>query len=234
MDTEMVKEIGVGKCALVGQLLLECWTTGGDVKLQDCPIGSNCLPVGGPSIDTVLANKGTRGPNDNVELNNPLWNIASEVKQKDVVLISDCVVAKGNHTGVSEPEKEILLVNVASGSESGQSLTYFMEVGPQQSQESRSVGGKMDREISGSPQFRKKCWWKHTQKKMWVECPFRERVGQIRTPAADGWPKGATAKCWWRHARKKWAYAANGLHRVVPFVRMSLCVPPSGSKQEGG
>ena len=28
MDTEMVKEIGVGKCALVGQLLLECWTTG--------------------------------------------------------------------------------------------------------------------------------------------------------------------------------------------------------------
>ena len=49
MDTEMVKEIGVGKCALVGQLLLECWTTGGDVKLRDCPIGSNCLPMGDPS-----------------------------------------------------------------------------------------------------------------------------------------------------------------------------------------
>ncbi|PIO26051.1 hypothetical protein AB205_0030470, partial [Aquarana catesbeiana] len=168
MDTEMVKEIGVekcgAKCVLVGQSLLECWTTGSDVKLRECPIGSNCLPVDGPSLDPVLANQVTRGldDDDNIELNNPLWNIAIEVKQKYVVLISDDLVAKGNHTGVSEPDKQMLLVSVASGSERGQSLTDFMEMGPQQSQESRSVGGKRripwpeggrDREISGSPWF---------------------------------------------------------------------------------
>ena len=190
------------------------------MKLRDCPIGINCLPVGSPSIETVLANKGTRGPNDNVELSNPLWNSGSEVTQKGVVLISDGLVAKGNHVGVSEPEKQMLLVNVESGSESGQSLTDPVEVGPQQSQESRSVGGKRrilrpadrrGRDISGSPRFRKKCWWKHTRKKMWVECPFRENVGQIRTPAADSWHRDAKLKCWWKHTlKKKWAYAANG------------------------
>ncbi|XP_040189602.1 uncharacterized protein LOC120921054 [Rana temporaria] len=196
MDTEVVKEIGVEKCVLVGQLLLECWTTGGDVKLRDCPIGSNCLPVGGPSIDSVLTNKGTRGPIDNVE----------------------------------------------SGSESGQFLTDPIEVGPQQSQECRSMGGKRgilrpedrrDRGICKSPWFRKKCWWKHTRKKSWVECPFRGRVRQIKTPAAYSWHKGAMAKCWWKQTRKKWACAANGWPRGDPFVMMGLCVPPSGSKQRG-
>ena len=97
----------------------------------------------------------------------------------------------------------------------------------------RRPEGRRDREISGSPRFRKKCWWKHNRNKMWVECPFREKVGQVRTPAADSWHRGATVKCWWKHTQKKWAYAANGWHRGVPFVMMGLCVPPSSSKQEG-
>ena len=89
------------------------------------------------------------------------------------------------------------------------------------------------RDISGSPRFRKKCWWKHTRKKMWVECPFRKKVGQVRTLAADSWHRGTTVKCWWQHTRKTWAYAAYGWPGGVPLVVGGQCVPPSGSKQEG-
>lgn len=74
------------KCVLQEQSLMECWTTGGDRKLWEGPIESNCLPVCGLSSDTVLASDGTRVPDD-FEL-----------------YIFEKLVAKGNHTGISELE----------------------------------------------------------------------------------------------------------------------------------
>lgn len=81
----MVKEACVQKCVekvwLVEQSLFEWWTTKGDMKMWEGPIGRNCLPVCGHSSDTVLASNGTKVP-DNID-NNELW-------------ISEKFVAKSN------------------------------------------------------------------------------------------------------------------------------------------
>ena len=94
------------------QSLMECWTTGGKVKLWEGPIGSNCWPVWGPFSDTVLAGDGTRVPGD-FELCN-----------------CEKLVAKGNHTGISEPCKQIVLVEVEPGTPKSQFLTVGVNIGP--------------------------------------------------------------------------------------------------------
>lgn len=115
------------------------------MKLWEGPIESNCFPVCGPSSDTVLASDRTRVPGGF-----ELGNFKKEV-------------ARGNHTGISEPETQKVLGKVET----------IVKVGPLQSWESRSGGGEKKCKL---PKIRKKCAWKHTRKKRWVECPLRKKL----------------------------------------------------------
>lgn len=94
------------------------------MKLWEGPIGSNRWPVCGFSSDIVLANNGARVPSkgDHNGLSNPLWNVATDEKDKNAVkavFISDDLVAKDNHIGFSKPEKQVMLVKTELGSERG-------------------------------------------------------------------------------------------------------------------
>lgn len=89
------------------------------------------------------------------------------------------LVAQGNHTGMREPRKQIVLVEVEPGTQRSQFLTVGVEVGPLQSWESRSGGGEKKRR---TPKIREKCIWEHTRKKRWVEYPFRKKGVVFLTP----------------------------------------------------
>lgn len=85
-----------------------------------------------------------------------------------------------------------MLVKVEAASQRSQSsMTDVIEVGPLQSWESRSGGGKKK---CRTPKIRKKCLWKHAWKKMWVECPFMKKVGQVWTIGSGTWHKGVSVK----------------------------------------
>lgn len=89
---------------------------------SESPIGSNRLPVGGPSICTVLANNGTRVPGD---------------ADNNGVSILDHLVARGNHPGINGPEKQMA---GDTSSERDGSLTDAIDIVPLQFRESSLAG----------------------------------------------------------------------------------------------
>lgn len=68
-----------------------------------------------------------------------------DINQKNVVLISEDLVAKVNHTCISEPEKQMVMAEVNTGSEEGGALTDAVKLGPSQSCKSRS--GEVKRNV---------------------------------------------------------------------------------------
>ena len=79
-------------------------------------------------------------------------------------------------SGISEPETLGKLV-------SGSQKSHFWK--------SRlGVGEKKWR----TPKIRKRCSWKHTWEKGWVECPFRKVIRRAWTPGGGSRHRGASVK----------------------------------------